>query len=519
MSHDYSNQSTEEDPRMMAFFDSLVQRELEGWSTDDSVHDSEGAGNYQPFVVRGSNTTDDSNSDTLSNHSLHSGDEEGGLSPFTMAFAIAMARRARQTEDGDDGDGDTDRPDDILDMRNSFMERLDELNNSNGSGEGESSSSSTLPGQRPNSARKSITELINQKRKEYLSKAKTDKIPTKKKTSKTKQLKKKSAMHTEGTSSTSSSSTSTSSPSDSCDDSGDGSDKPVSGKTRKKLSKDREKGEKRKIDQSSDENQAAEIRSNVESVMKELAVERNRMKSRMKRLKTIRSRAILDLSDSSDSDRDASTSQNKYAVSINHGNQEQGDRSENASTCSATSVNADCRNEYEIKCRLEEDSNMPHNAAAEADCTLQNKGLEDNNSSFYKGNTIGKGVQNGNVPNGASDTLTDGATSHLNHQKAPRSTLCSKDADNCVVNSVNGHTSSVSEHCTPLNGHANLVNGHGSTVSNGASTSSGDAVNVDSQPIWTEFKRFRDRVEKAHRQYRRSSSHRENSTCSSGEEG
>ena len=518
MSHDYSNQSTEEDPRMMAFFDSLVQRELEGWSTDDSVHDSENTSNYQPFVVRGSNTTDDSNSDTLSNHSLHSGDEEGGLSPFTMAFAIAMARRARQTEDGDDGDVDTDRADDILDVRNSFMERLDELNNSNGSGEGESSSSSTLPGQRPNSARKSITELINQKRKEYLSKAKSDKIPTKKKTSKTKQLKKKNATHTEGTGSTSSSSSSTSSSSDSCDDSGDGSDKPVSGKTRKKLSKDREKGEKREIDQSSDENQAAEIRSNAESVMEELAVERNRMKSRMKRLKTIRSRAILDLSDSSDSDRDISTSQNKYALSSNHPNKEQGDRSDNPSTSSASSVNAGCRNEYEIKCRLEENSNMPHNAAAEADCTLQNKRLEDN-SSFNKGNTIGKDVQNGNVPNGASDTLTDGTASHLSHQKAPLSTLCGKDANNSMTNSVNGHTSSVSEQCNSLNGHANLVNGHSGTINNGASTSGGDGLNVDSQPIWTEFKRFRDRVEKAHRQYRRSSSHRDNSTCSSGEEG
>ncbi|XP_044599118.1 DDB1- and CUL4-associated factor 5 isoform X1 [Cotesia glomerata] len=34
MTHDYSHQSTREDPRMMAFFDSLVQREIEGWSSD-----------------------------------------------------------------------------------------------------------------------------------------------------------------------------------------------------------------------------------------------------------------------------------------------------------------------------------------------------------------------------------------------------------------------------------------------------------------------------------------------------
>lgn len=35
MTHDYSHQSTNEDQRMMAFFDSLVQREIENWSSED----------------------------------------------------------------------------------------------------------------------------------------------------------------------------------------------------------------------------------------------------------------------------------------------------------------------------------------------------------------------------------------------------------------------------------------------------------------------------------------------------
>lgn len=52
MSHDYSDQNTTEDPRMMAFFDSLVQREIEGWNSDDdnssdsdksSCHSSDGS--------------------------------------------------------------------------------------------------------------------------------------------------------------------------------------------------------------------------------------------------------------------------------------------------------------------------------------------------------------------------------------------------------------------------------------------------------------------------------------------
>lgn len=40
MTHDYSNQNTTEDPRMMAFFDSLVQREIEGWNSNDGGSDA-----------------------------------------------------------------------------------------------------------------------------------------------------------------------------------------------------------------------------------------------------------------------------------------------------------------------------------------------------------------------------------------------------------------------------------------------------------------------------------------------
>ncbi|XP_069774191.1 DDB1- and CUL4-associated factor 5 isoform X2 [Narcine bancroftii] len=42
LSHDYANQSVQEDPRMMAFFDSLVRREIEGWSSDSDSDLSEG---------------------------------------------------------------------------------------------------------------------------------------------------------------------------------------------------------------------------------------------------------------------------------------------------------------------------------------------------------------------------------------------------------------------------------------------------------------------------------------------
>ncbi|XP_055551183.1 DDB1- and CUL4-associated factor 5 [Wyeomyia smithii] len=41
MTHDYSHQSTLEDPRMMAFFDYLVQQEIEGWNSETSDQSSE----------------------------------------------------------------------------------------------------------------------------------------------------------------------------------------------------------------------------------------------------------------------------------------------------------------------------------------------------------------------------------------------------------------------------------------------------------------------------------------------
>lgn len=41
MTHDYSNQNTLEDPRMIAFFDYLVQQEIEGWSSESSNQSSD----------------------------------------------------------------------------------------------------------------------------------------------------------------------------------------------------------------------------------------------------------------------------------------------------------------------------------------------------------------------------------------------------------------------------------------------------------------------------------------------
>lgn len=88
MTHDYSNQSTEEDPRMLAFFDSLVQRELAGFSSSDELSTSE-----EELFNRIQNLSGSDLSDTESNHSHNdSQDIDGQENPFTVAFATADTR-------------------------------------------------------------------------------------------------------------------------------------------------------------------------------------------------------------------------------------------------------------------------------------------------------------------------------------------------------------------------------------------------------------------------------------------
>lgn len=90
MSHDYSQESTDEDPRMMAFFDSLVQRELDGWSSDDSMSSNEEA-LYSRIVQLSQSDidSDDSIFDLGDNDT-----EDPAYSPFTVAFASVMASQA-----------------------------------------------------------------------------------------------------------------------------------------------------------------------------------------------------------------------------------------------------------------------------------------------------------------------------------------------------------------------------------------------------------------------------------------
>lgn len=100
LSHDYISQSTEEDPRMMAFFDSLVRREIEGWSSDSDSDLSEDA--IMQLRARGrlpTRATPAPPAATAASAADHHSDSENSSS----SSLAAPAASGEQT--GEDGDG------------------------------------------------------------------------------------------------------------------------------------------------------------------------------------------------------------------------------------------------------------------------------------------------------------------------------------------------------------------------------------------------------------------------------
>ncbi|XP_052105470.1 DDB1- and CUL4-associated factor 5-like [Mytilus californianus] len=102
MTHDYSSQSVEEDPRMLAFFDSLVQRELEGFSSSEDFASSD-----EELLDRIENIHDSDFSDSDSHHSRHAtqnrtssnhnqenGQEDSTVNSFSVTFASAANSRS-----------------------------------------------------------------------------------------------------------------------------------------------------------------------------------------------------------------------------------------------------------------------------------------------------------------------------------------------------------------------------------------------------------------------------------------
>ena len=97
ISHDYSSESTRENPRMMAFFDSLVQREIEGWNTsEEETEDTD---------TEYSNTVEDGDeSDTASyTRRERSGEESGIQSSSTSGSSSFLSSSSDNSSRQDSG--------------------------------------------------------------------------------------------------------------------------------------------------------------------------------------------------------------------------------------------------------------------------------------------------------------------------------------------------------------------------------------------------------------------------------
>ncbi|XP_053641546.1 DDB1- and CUL4-associated factor 5 isoform X3 [Cherax quadricarinatus] len=131
VNHDYSHGSTDEDPRMMAFFDSLVQREVEGWTSntdlsDDLENDAQLSGQDDDdtetttthsslAVVTSQSDDNDSDDEPSGSHGQESSDEQ----QETRQRSNQLSRRRqsrndppKNEEDEDDDDDDEDDDDD-----------------------------------------------------------------------------------------------------------------------------------------------------------------------------------------------------------------------------------------------------------------------------------------------------------------------------------------------------------------------------------------------------------------------
>lgn len=165
MTHDYSSHSTDEDPRMMAFFDSLVQRELEGCSSDDDLSSGEQELYERIIQLSHSDISNGSESESGADggHSAanNAGDvnleeDPSAYSPFSIAFASVVAvQTSRSLEEQASGmsleaslDVSTSNQNEDISDSNANLDTVESGTNGNSSN------------------RRSISDLIAQKRRE-----------------------------------------------------------------------------------------------------------------------------------------------------------------------------------------------------------------------------------------------------------------------------------------------------------------------------------------------------------------
>ena len=143
MTHDYSHQSVSEDPRMMAFFDSLVQRDIEGWTSESSDDSLDG-----PYFYRSCYNPE--NESSTSSSSLDSSEDET-RTPQILSYLSCLTSR-------------------IKSRRKPSADRLEFPDASQPSTSTAVTSSNSLNKEDIASEANRITQLINDKKREQLRK-------------------------------------------------------------------------------------------------------------------------------------------------------------------------------------------------------------------------------------------------------------------------------------------------------------------------------------------------------------
>ena len=97
VTHDYSHQSVQEDPRMMAFFDSLVQRDIEGW-TSDSSDSVDGESSFYELCWNPPQHSDGSRSSNSSADESDNAETAGDLNSHYFKYLDVISKRIESNE-------------------------------------------------------------------------------------------------------------------------------------------------------------------------------------------------------------------------------------------------------------------------------------------------------------------------------------------------------------------------------------------------------------------------------------
>lgn len=426
---------------MMAFFDSLVQRELEEWSTDDSLSSNEEF--YSRFMQV-------SNSDDTANETgSHS--EDGGFSPFTLAFAsvVTNINGGQENESGN-----------LLDLDEHTARVAASTSRDHSEEQGELSG---LEGQRPGNSRRSISGLIAQKRREYLMNLKrSHEHESKIKLKRLKILKRRAESS---------------------------SDSASNSKSRKK----KKKSNDLRSDTTSVSESNSDRESNSKTNRKTKSPSFKKQKPHLKKLNRLR--ALIENSDSSDSDSGQERVEFKSKEFISTSDSSSSDRGQ--VPCS------------EAKSKGKATKTDLKTSKSEVKTSKVGKKTSDVVPSTSGVNTKSKG--NSSDEDGLYGPYLEAANS-CNRPDHPNSACHGPEkADNQgVVSSIGNKTSATNgleTKSTPSCSGANETEpaATGSWTDSTEGSANGRDASNTGDITWTEFKRFRNRLERARRYYRRKS--------------